>query len=186
MSSIHIVKEIPILSLRLQIQLQAYGIKLDTSKFETMIEEDNDISNVIKVCGDLLFSEEEDESDYDEDSVDSALTFDFDAFCNKMEDKTPEGGKKTNAIATMLEVGEQWTHGSVEVARGGAMTLMPTKNKKEERRKQIVSEVNKRQKKLGRKSSSLGLTPGMLDTSDRSEGSFTSGNVIVCGTSGEF
>ena len=93
MSSILKVKEIPILSLRLQIQLQAYGIKLDTSKFETMIEEDNDISNVIKVCGELLFSEEEDESD-DEDSVDSALTFDFEGFCNKMAKQITRAEKK--------------------------------------------------------------------------------------------
>ncbi len=80
-----IVKEIPILSLRLRIQLQPYGIELDTYKFETMIEEDNDISNVLKVCGDLLFPEEEEETDYDdEDSFGSALTFNFEAFCKKM------------------------------------------------------------------------------------------------------
>ena len=35
------VKELPVLSLRLQIQLDPYGIKLDTRKFETMIREDN-------------------------------------------------------------------------------------------------------------------------------------------------
>ena len=174
------MKEIPILSLRLQIHLQAYGIKLDADKFEKMVEEDNDIANVLKVCGDLLFPEEEDESDYDEDSVDSALTFDFEAFCKKMDD-TPGGEKKPNAIATMVTVGEQWTHGSVEVARGGAMTLMPTKNKKEERRKHIVSEVKKRQTKLGKKTA-----PHKLDGSARSEGTFTLSNVIIHGTSGEF
>jgi len=34
-------KELPLLSLRLQIQLEPYGIKLDTNKFEAMILEDN-------------------------------------------------------------------------------------------------------------------------------------------------
>ncbi len=162
-----------------------------------MIEEDNDISSVLKVCGDLLFPEDEEEegSDYDEeDSVDSALTFDFAAFCKKMEETTPQGGRKTNAIAKMVTIGEKWSNGSVEVARGGAMTLMPTKNRKEERRKHIMTEVKKRQgevkkrqnKLLDRKSSSLGLTPGMLDSPTKSEGSFTFGNVVIRGTSGEF
>ena len=35
------LKELPLLSLRLQIQLEPYGIKLDTSKFVDMIKEDN-------------------------------------------------------------------------------------------------------------------------------------------------
>jgi len=34
-------KEIPLLALRLEIQLQPYGIKLDTAAFEDMIREDN-------------------------------------------------------------------------------------------------------------------------------------------------
>ncbi len=99
----------------------------------------------------------------------------------------------------MVTVGEKWSNGSVEVARGGAMTLLPTKNRKEERRKHIMSEVKKRQSKLGRKSASLGLTPlgrksaslgltpGMLDPpTPKSEGTITFGNVILRGTSGEF
>ena len=35
------LKELPYLSLRLQIQLDPFGIKLDTSKFESMVREDN-------------------------------------------------------------------------------------------------------------------------------------------------
>ena len=38
-------KELPLLSLRLQIQLEPYGIKLDTNKFEAMILEDNGEQN---------------------------------------------------------------------------------------------------------------------------------------------
>ena len=34
-------KEVPFLALRLQIQLEQYGIKLDTAKFDAMIKEDN-------------------------------------------------------------------------------------------------------------------------------------------------
>lgn len=35
------LKELPLLTLRLQIHLDPYGIKLDTSKFEAMIRENN-------------------------------------------------------------------------------------------------------------------------------------------------
>ena len=39
------LEELPLLSLRLQIQLEPYGIKLDASKFKAMIKEDNGKSN---------------------------------------------------------------------------------------------------------------------------------------------
>ncbi len=47
----------------------------------------NDYSTVMKFCGNLLFPEDEDESDHEEDeySVESGLTFDFNTFCNNME-----------------------------------------------------------------------------------------------------
>ena len=92
------IKEIPILSLRLRIQLEPYGIKLDQPKFEAMIEQDNCISTVMKFCGNLLFQEEDEESDHDEDefSVESGITFDFDGFCKNME--ASEGGKKKMTI----------------------------------------------------------------------------------------
>lgn len=38
------LKEVSLLSLRLQIQLSPYGIKLDTAKFEAMVREDNGAS----------------------------------------------------------------------------------------------------------------------------------------------
>ena len=40
------LKELPLLSLRLQIQLEPFGIKLDTHKFEAMIREDNGKANI--------------------------------------------------------------------------------------------------------------------------------------------
>ena len=160
-----------------------------------MIEEDNDISTVMKFCGNLLFQEEEDsESDYEEDeySVESGVTFDFEAFCKKIEDKAPEGGKKKVSIMDMVTVGEKYSLGSVEVAQEGVATLLPTKNKKEERRKVILREVTRRQVKLSKKQASLGLYPGMLDDASdarnprRSNASIHIGNVIIRGTSGEF
>ena len=114
-----------------------------------MIEQDNDISTVMKFCGNLLFPEDEEESDHEDDehSVASGLTFDFDTFCNKMEKEAP----KKMSLMDIVTVGERYSQGSVEVAQAGAATLMPTKNKKEERRKNIIKEVKKRQKKLSKK-----------------------------------
>ena len=45
------LKEAPILALRLQMQIEPYGIKLDAKKFEDMLREDNgkDI-----VCSDFV------------------------------------------------------------------------------------------------------------------------------------
>ena len=40
-------KEVPFLALRLQIQLEQYGIKLDTSKFDAMVKEDNGEENAL-------------------------------------------------------------------------------------------------------------------------------------------
>ena len=196
-------KEIPILSLRLRIQLEPYGIKLNQNKFEAMIEEDNDISTVMKFCGNLLFQEDDSESDHDEDefSVESGLTFEFEEFCKKIEEKAPKRGKKKASIMDIVTVGEKYAQGSVEVAQAGEATLLTTKNKKEERRKVILKEVKKRQVKLSKKQASLGLSPGTLDAhldeSGRSGGGLrmvrsTSqetliiGNVVIRVTSGEF
>ena len=177
-----------------------------------MIKEDNDISAVMKFCGNLLFQEEDDESDYDDDefSVDSELTFDFEAFCKKMsfqEDNTRDSQKKAARMtfmdkATMATVGGQFSHGSVEVARGKRMTIMPSKNKKEERRKTIMKEVKRRQTKLARKRtliahrssmvrSSMTLTPEVIEQATRSQAkpnreTFIFGHVMIRGTSGEF
>ena len=152
-----------------------------------MIEQDNDISTVMKFCGNLLFHDEDEESDHDEDefSVESGITFDFDGFCKNME--ASEGDKKKMTIMDMVTVGDQYAGGSVEVAQAGAASLMPTKNKKEERRKNILKEVKKRQGKLSKKQASLGLI--CLDESARSaksEDTFRVGNVVIRGTSGEF
>ena len=37
------LKNLPVLMLRLQIQLQSHGMSLDTQKFSEMVEKDNDV-----------------------------------------------------------------------------------------------------------------------------------------------
>jgi hypothetical protein len=48
------LKHIPLLVMRLQIQLNSHGMQLDTDEFEAMVRENNDVGHVIKKCGELL------------------------------------------------------------------------------------------------------------------------------------
>lgn len=106
-------KEVPLLALRLKIQLQPMGIDLDTDMFNQMIEENNDIGSILKFCGEVLYPElslqQEDalasiDSSYGELSDDDfslgALggggsggrgePIDFAAFCRKISNMTDE------------------------------------------------------------------------------------------------
>jgi len=182
-------KELPLLSLRLQLQLEPYGIKLDTNKFKAMILEleDNDISNVMKFCGNMLFEGESNDNG-DDDSVDSEVTFDFESFCRSLDDEhqTMTYEEKVG----MATVDEKFSKGSVEVARGRRMTLVRSTGKTDTRRKTVVKEVEKRQTILAvRRSQETHLfkrpdtrTPGRHD----SHFNFSSGDVMPRGTSAEF
>jgi len=99
----------------------------------------------------MLFEDEEegDDDKSDEDSADSEVTFDFEAFCKGLDD---DGGESSGPMTheekmSMATVDEKFSKGSVEVARGKRMTLMPNSKdkKKETRRKTIIKEVKKRQ-----------------------------------------
>lgn len=75
----------------------------------------------MKFCGDLLFEEENSggggsDDDDGSGSVDSELTFDFESFCRNMGD----GDRLTMTYqekASMITVEDQYSKGSVEVAR---------------------------------------------------------------------
>ena len=181
-------KETPLLALRLQIQLEPYGMHLDTRKFEDMISEDNDISNVLKFCASLLFAniESNQENSDDNSSVDSEVTFDFEAFCKTLEEE--EAVKMSHAEkASMATVDDKYSHGSVEVARGKRMTLMPSSSKKDLRRKTIIKEVKKRQTvlKARRASAKYSKQPSSALNAMLSFGSLGSAHVIVKGTAAE-
>jgi hypothetical protein len=48
------LKNLPVLLLRLQIQLNTHGMRLDTEKFTQMVERNNDVGYILKICGDML------------------------------------------------------------------------------------------------------------------------------------
>mmetsp|Transcript_34132 Transcript_34132/g.71863 ORF Transcript_34132/g.71863 Transcript_34132/m.71863 type:complete len:184 (+) Transcript_34132:958-1509(+) len=163
-------REVPLLALRLQIQLEPYGIKLDANKFNTMIREDNDISHVLKFCGDMLFEGESNYGD-DDNSVESELTFDFESFCRSLDDESEESTLKMTyeEKLTMVTVDAKLCKGSVENARGKTMTLMPKNNKKDVRKKTIVEEAKRRQTTLETSRSEPAAKVSKYNLSGRSE-----------------
>ena len=48
------LRALPTLVLRLQIQLNSHGLNLDTDKFSAMVERNNDVETVLKLCGNML------------------------------------------------------------------------------------------------------------------------------------
>lgn len=169
-------KEIPVLGLRIQIQLEPYGIKLNAQKFETMIEEDNDISNVMKFLAEMLFEGEIQSGD----SVCSDLTFDFETFCKSLSEAPDEATslKMTYAEkASMVSIDEKFSQGSVEVARGKRMSLK--KGKSDSRRQILLKEASRRQSYFTQKREKH-------RSKAQSFTSFSSRKVIVKGTSAEF
>jgi len=148
------LKELPLLSLRLTTHLEPLGIELDTKQFEAMLKEDNDISNMLKFCGEVLF--DGDSGDYnnsDDNSVDSELTFDFESFCKTLNGEDT-AKMTTEERMSMVSIGKKYSQGSVEIARGRKMTLAKTKCKKEVHRKTIAKEAKKTLTKISYKNSS--------------------------------
>lgn len=172
--------ELPLLTIRLQLHLDPFGIKLDTHMFENMIKQDNDVSNVLKFCGDVLYGDEDEGSDSDDDSVDSQVTFDFEAFCKEIdEDSAPKMSRKERR--SMVTIDDRFSKGSVEVARGNRMTLHKQSNQKDMRKKTILKEVNRRQTKvINRKHS-----PPVRESRERKTRITLGGLVTVRGTSAE-
>mmetsp|Transcript_36760 Transcript_36760/g.78335 ORF Transcript_36760/g.78335 Transcript_36760/m.78335 type:complete len:147 (-) Transcript_36760:66-506(-) len=119
-----------------------------------MLKEDNDISNMLKFCGEVLF--DGDSGDYnnsDDNSVDSELTFDFESFCKTLNGEDT-AKMTTEERMSMVSIGKKYSQGSVEIARGRKMTLAKTKCKKEVHRKTIAKEAKKTLTKISYKNSS--------------------------------
>jgi len=166
-------KEIPRLALRLKIQLDTFGITLDMEKFQQMLHENNDIKNVLRFCGEVLFecgSADDDDKDDDESDV----TFDFEAFCMDLDEEgdslyTHRMTKKDRI--SMITIKKRYSNGSVDVARGKRMTLVPSQGQREIRRKTVLKEVKYRQAKMQnygeqRKPTSEGTEEGLFDVSN--------------------
>lgn len=176
------LNELPMLAIRLQIHLDTFGIKLDTDLFEQMIKEDNDIANVLKFCEEVLFEDSEDAAnDGDDDSVgsdNSDLTFDFESFCNDLKDEGDNNGgrgsqrmsraARKTMVRDMVTIGDKFSQGSVDKARGRKMTILPGKSSRKashDKRKTIVKEVKRRQTKMRmQKDAGAGASRRLRDT----------------------
>ena len=96
----------------------------------------------MKFCGNMLFKGEPNAND-DDDSVDSKATIDFESFWSTLDEENHMDLTFEEKVG-MAAVDEGFSGGSVEVARGGTMTLAPRRSMKEMRRKTIVREVRTR------------------------------------------
>lgn len=150
------MKELPLLSMRLRMHLEELGVELDVGMFEDMVREDNDISNVLKFCADVLYAEEDD--DDDDGSVNSELTFDLEAFADTLDEEGNLTGHKMakKERRTMIRPTDKYSKGSVEVARGGrpSFSRQPSGGDRRSLRKTKVKAVKKRQTQMRSKKDS--------------------------------
>lgn len=127
-------KELPLLSLRLQTQLQSHGIELDTAKFQAMVRENNDVSNIVRFCCDLLFGDEDDD---DEDDDEPTAGQPAQGGNHQMSRKEKLG---------MLKIDEKYSKGSVDAARGEGAGLGKTQKSKDGRnRRKMMMQASSRQ-----------------------------------------
>ena len=102
---------------------------------------------MLKFLGNVLFEGDPDDNSDDDNSADSQLTFDFESFCKTMAE---EGDTKMTRAEklSMVTADEKYSVGSVELARGKRMTIVPCTNKKADHRRTMVKEVSRRQTTL--------------------------------------
>ena len=148
------VKESRTLALRFKVQLQPHGVELDPDKFQRMIEEDPSIPNILKFCAEVLYpevklasetneeasssSEFEYASDGEEDPIFESLSrshgskpVTFAEYCEAlsrlptMEIDKAFGKMTTEDKLSMFTAHDTYSKGSVEVARGSRMSVLP-------------------------------------------------------------
>ena len=98
------------------------------------------ISSVLNFCGRLLDDKEVD--DDDDDDASDADAGDLEAFCKNLDEgnASMSYAEKTE----MITVADEYSKGSVEMARGGRMTVVKTQTAKGKRRQTLLKEVDKR------------------------------------------
>ena len=52
------IQSLPLLMMRLEIQLNSHGLKVDMEELEAMVLENNDVGHIIKCCGELITNPE--------------------------------------------------------------------------------------------------------------------------------
>jgi hypothetical protein len=143
------LKEGHLLALRLKIELEAHGIELDADRFQQVLEDDNDIAQILKFCGKVLYPESQ-KKGQTEDLESLALSYE-DSSCSEDDDFAVLGDtapvRKPTSFAgfcrmleedlrvecndvkmtkedklSMICLSKKYTSGSVAAARGMSMT----------------------------------------------------------------
>jgi len=133
--------ELPMLALRLKIELETYGMNLDVNKFIAMIKEDNDIPSALRLFGEVLFEVQSNESDAGNNDINGLPFF-------KLLDDQRERKMMHEEMVSMVDVHEKYTRGSVDVARGKRSSLLSISYEKYRRKKSIVNSVKRKHSNL--------------------------------------
>ncbi|KAL7544161.1 LOW QUALITY PROTEIN: hypothetical protein ACHAWF_010110 [Thalassiosira exigua] len=128
------LKELNILTLRIRLNLEVYGVDLDEEKFMAMVRKDNDINHVLKVIAAILFKDKIDErdlGDYAEEALQESARQDqlvgslltAGSMLGRIRRLAKEAEVEDDDDAEMFTLDERYTRGSVDVARGTRITL---------------------------------------------------------------
>ena len=123
------LKELNVCTLRMRIELEQRGVDFDEDRFKTLVNKDNDISQVLKVIAAILFEELIDDTDLNEYTLD-AMEDEArkDSFTSTIRvaghlKLLGRGFTFDEEDAHLFVLQDRYTVGSVEVARGNRTTL---------------------------------------------------------------
>lgn len=133
--------------------------RLDSDKYQRMLEEDNSIPNILRFCTEILYHDEgklsleatDVERSVEKDNFSDPTT--LDTFAQFIENISIVSGSEvsnekmtTNAKLGMFTVHSMYSKGSVDVARGARMTVMPgaVRMKRYTRVRKIAEESKRR------------------------------------------
>mmetsp|Transcript_23990 Transcript_23990/g.41080 ORF Transcript_23990/g.41080 Transcript_23990/m.41080 type:complete len:120 (+) Transcript_23990:1-360(+) len=119
-----------------------------------MIKEDNDITNILRFCGQVLFEVPSNDGN-DKNYVDyEQFSKEFEAYFNVLGEEC-EGKMTHEEKVSMVALNEKYTKGSVDVARGKRVRLLTNDNEKAMRRRTIVIEAKRRHSRFLARSATM-------------------------------
>lgn len=132
------LKRSHLLALKLKMQLKPHGVDLNPDMFLEMLNHDNSMGHILKFFADVLYPQvalRREEGKFWREGLEDALDntrhskyTSFDDAIMKLSGKESEKKNKTLELVekfSMLSVNERYTGGSVEVARGKQMSILP-------------------------------------------------------------
>ena len=168
-----------VLTLSLNIQMQAHGIHFDTDMFREMLLEDNSVENIVRFCSMVLYPEialknekekklrnddlSEDDGDFFASESNrltrktpSAKFRDFLAHVSTLsDDQLDEMELTVEEKLGMISISDKYSQGSVEVARGRKGSILTTvpKSNRVSRIHRVTGESRKQCSEVERKMS---------------------------------